>query len=76
MYSVHIVVHRGGLTNPWNDVKLIIDFFVHSSRDDAHFGKGVGHRVDAHLRHEQREQEDLVLLDIMILNTDISLKLK
>lgn len=57
-------------------MKLIADFLVHSSGDDAHFGKGVGHRMDAHLRHEQRKQEDLVFLDIVILEADLSLNLK
>lgn len=60
---------RGGnsLTDAWDDVELIVDLLVHGCGDDAHLGKGVGYRVNAHLSHEQRQQEDLILLDIMIL---------
>lgn len=35
--------NQRALTNPWNDVKLIVDILVHRSGDDAHPGKGVGH---------------------------------
>lgn len=55
------------LTDAWYDVELVVDLLVYGSGDDADFGEGVGHRVDAHLRHEQRQQEDLVLCDIVVL---------
>lgn len=55
------------LTDARNDVELVVDLLVHGGGDDADSGEGVGHRVDAHLGHEQGHQEELVLRDIMVL---------
>lgn len=38
-----VLANQRALTNPWNDVELIIDILVHGSGDDAHLGKCVGH---------------------------------
>lgn len=58
---------RKGLTDARNDVELVVDLLVHGGADDADSGEGVGHRVDAHLSHEQRQQEDLVLRHVVVL---------
>lgn len=55
------------LTNARDDVELVVDLLVHGGADDADAGEGVGDRVDAHLGHEQRQQEDLVLRDVVVL---------
>lgn len=55
------------LTDARNDVELVVDLLVHGGGDDADSGEGVGHRVDAHLGHEQRHQEELVLRDVVVL---------
>lgn len=55
------------LTNAWDDVELIVDLLVHGCCDDAHLGESVGYRVNAHLSHQQRQQEDLILVDVMVL---------
>lgn len=48
-------------------MELIVDLLVHGCGDDAHLGEGVGYGVNAHLSHQQRQQEDLILLNIMVL---------
>lgn len=55
------------LTDARNDVELVVDLLVHGGGDDADSGEGVGHGVDAHLSHEQREQEDFVLCNVVVL---------
>lgn len=55
------------LTDAWNDVELVVDLLVHRCGDDADFREGVGHGVDAHLCHQQRQQEDLVLGYVVVL---------
>lgn len=61
-------MNRNLLTDARYDVELVVDLLVHGGGDDADFREGVGHRVDAHLRHEQGQQEDLVLGDIVVLH--------
>lgn len=63
------------LTDSWNDVELVVDLFVHSGGDDADFRESVGHGVNAHLRHEQGEQEDLILSHIVVLHEEQKEKL-
>lgn len=58
------------LTYAWDDVEEVVDLLVHGRGDDFDLREGVGHRVDAHLRHEQRHQQDLVLLDVVVLNAN------
>lgn len=58
---------RGLLTDAWYDMELLVDLLVHGGGDDADFREGVGHRVDAHLSHEQGQQEDLILGYIVVL---------
>lgn len=58
------------LTNSWNDVELVVDLLIHGGGDDADFRESVGHRVDAHLCHEQGEQEDLIFGHIMVLHRE------
>lgn len=48
-------------------MELVVDLFVHGGGDDADSGEGVGDRVDAHLGHEQRQQEDFVLRNVVVL---------
>ena len=55
------------LTDARYDVELVVDLLVHGSGDDADFREGIRHRVDAHLCHQQGQQEDLVLCYIMVL---------
>lgn len=59
------------LTDPWDDVELLVDLLVHGGADDAHFGESVRHRVNAHLRHQQRQQEDLILGHVVVLHKQI-----
>lgn len=56
------------LTYARDDVEEIVDLLVHSRGDDFHLWEGVGHRVDAHLRHQQGHQQDLVLLNVVVLH--------
>lgn len=56
------------LTYAWYDVEEVVDLLVDSRGDDFDLRESVGYRVDAHLRHQQRHQQDLVLLDVMVLN--------
>lgn len=55
------------LTDAGDDVELVVDLLVHGGGDDADLREGVGHRVHAHLRHQQRQQEDFVLRDVVVL---------
>lgn len=48
-------------------MELVVDPFVHGGGDDAHLGEGVRHGMHPHLSHEERQQEDFVLLNIMVL---------
>ena len=56
------------LTDAWYDVELVVDLFVYSGGDDADFRESVGHRVDAHLCHQQGQQEDLILRYVVVLH--------
>lgn len=55
------------LTDAGDDVELVVDLLVHGRGDDADLREGVGHRVHAHLRHEQGQQEDLVFCYVVVL---------
>lgn len=48
-------------------MELVVDLLVHGGGDDADFREGVGHRVDAHLRHQQGQEEDFILCYIVVL---------
>lgn len=56
------------LTYAWYDVEEVVDLLVDRRGDDFDLRESVGHRVDSHLCHEQRHQQDLVLLDVVVLN--------
>lgn len=47
----------------------VIDLLVDGGGDDFDLREGVGHGMNTHLSHEQRNQQDLLLLNIMILHT-------
>ena len=55
------------LTDAGDDVEQIVDLLVHRRGDDLDLGEGVGHRVDPHLRHEEGQQEDPLLLHVVVL---------
>lgn len=55
------------LTYARYDVEEVVDLLVHSCGDDFDLWECVGHRMDSHFCHEQRHQQDLILLDIMVL---------
>lgn len=57
------------LTDTGNHVQEVVQALVHRRGDDFHLGEGVGHRVDAQLRHQQRDQDDLILLHLVILHS-------
>lgn len=57
----------GSLTYAGDDAEEVVDALVHRRGDDSHARESIGHRVDAHLRHEQRQQEDLVLGHVVVL---------
>lgn len=56
------------LTYARYDVEEVVDLLVDSRGDDFDLGERVGHRVDSHLCHQQRHQQDLVLLNVVVLN--------
>lgn len=58
------------LTYARDDVEEMVDLLVHSRGDDFDLWERVGHRVDPHLCHQQRHQQDLVLLNVVVLNTN------
>lgn len=55
------------LTDAWYDVEEVVDLLVDRRGDDFDLRESVGHRVDAHLGHQQRHHQDLVLLDVVVL---------
>ncbi|VCX42376.1 unnamed protein product, partial [Gulo gulo] len=57
----------GSLTDARDDTEKVVDALVHRRGDDSHSWERVGHRVDTHLCHKQRQQEDLVLRNVMVL---------
>lgn len=57
------------LTDTGNHVQEVVQALVHRRGDDLHLGEGVGHRVDAQLCHQQRDQDDLILLHLVILHS-------
>lgn len=58
------------LTYARYDVEQVVDLLVDSCGDDLDLREGVGHRVDAHFCHQQRHQQDLILLDVMVLKVN------
>lgn len=57
------------LTNTGNHMQEVVQALVHCRGDDFDLGEGVGHRVDAELCHQQRDQDDLVLPHLVILHS-------
>lgn len=57
------------LTDTGNHVQEVVQALVHRRGDDFHLGEGVGHRVDAQLCHQQRDQDDLILPHLVVLHS-------
>ena len=55
------------LTDARDDVELLVDLLVHGRGNDADPREGVRHGVDAHLCHEEGEQEDPFLWHVVVL---------
>lgn len=56
------------LTDTRNHMQEVVQVLVHCRGDDFDLGEGVGHRVDAELCHQQRDQDDLILPHLVILH--------
>lgn len=59
--------HGQRLTDAGNDVQRVVHALVHGCGDNFHLGEGVGHRVHSELSHQQRHQQNLLLLHFVVL---------
>lgn len=57
------------LTDTRNHVQKVVEALVHRRGDDFDLGEGVGHRVDAELCHQQRDQDNQILPHLVILHS-------